>query len=253
MSTAIAIRVGGRGLLIDVQIMTHSDPPGIRRVTLLDRDHHLLWGSTLASPTWEVEGCPLDFNFVVTDIPVYMFPLFVLVTQCSEPNAPEPQPEELGPLLQREEPTLPGAMPCDPSLSLPPTPQCLTANAEADGARALATTACDVVHRLRDEIDSQTALVIALWIAFALLCAAAIVAAAFGLVPLAGVILFFAAVAVAVAIGTSRGIIALRRRLADAIHELELAQQHFNDLANRVRLVCCPEHRTANLSPISCP
>lgn len=175
------------------------------------------------------------------------------VTQCAEPNAPEPPPEEFGPFLQREEPTLPGAMPCDPLLSLPPTPQCLTANMEADGARRLAATECDRVHRLRDEIDSQTALAIALWIAFVLLCAAAIVLAAFGLVPLAGLSLFLAAVAVVAAIATSRGLIALRRELTDAIRRFELAQQHFNDLANRVLLACCREHRTADLSPISCP
>lgn len=64
MSTANAIVVGGRSLLIDVQIMTHSDPPGIRRVTVLDRDRRPLWGRIFTTPSFEVEGCPLDYNFV---------------------------------------------------------------------------------------------------------------------------------------------------------------------------------------------
>ena len=241
------------GRTVDVEIQVTVDPPGLRQVTLLDRTRRRVSGASDSSATFNVTGCPLQWQVRIDRLLLEFFPLHVEVVQC-HPDRPKDlgERETVGPFLHREV-VAPTPDCSDPTRARPPSPECVQLNRDAAAARAAVVTACASMRSLVASLNEYRRRYDSYLIAAAVLIAAS---AAVSLIP-GGAFIAFGPAGAAIVLLVFAAAIGLRARavndqLTEVRHRLNLAQIRFVVLSSQVRLGCCPWDITANLEAVDC-
>ncbi len=238
---------------VDVEIIVTASPTsaGIQHVDVLNFNRNVLDARDFE--------CPRFVHYRIENIPRFELPIYVVATECIDPNNENPPEITVGGPFLNEDRAEPGlsTVVCRPLVVDMPNENnaaCIAANAEAQAIRNQIAVLCGEAANLRRQRDEAAAVAAAAYTAAIALAAAAAGASSIPIIGSILMVVLLVAAAIALLVGIAASIAAadFSSQLDGKLREITEAQREYSDVVSRIQNVCCPEFINVDLDAPSC-